>query len=182
MRGTEGFLAALEQTQPLPRLTCPLTGSRLAASLMWAQGSCELPTAKPRMRGPNYPAPRRLNDRSAVLTEFETISLSPNGQITNRPDFRASSPLRWHLTAAHSSPRKWYRQRPLLTICAVFVIFLATSDLDKSRGTTSTAGSQDAVWRQQPLGNVTPTPTPVTFDEAKIAAILRSCAKINARK
>ena len=48
--GTKRFLAALEQTPPLPRLSCPLTGSRLAASLMWAQGSCELPTAKPRTR------------------------------------------------------------------------------------------------------------------------------------
>ena len=48
--GTKRFLAALEQAQPLPRLSCPLTGSRLAASLMWAQGSCELPTAKPRTR------------------------------------------------------------------------------------------------------------------------------------
>jgi hypothetical protein len=48
--GTKRFLAALEQTQALPRLSCPLTGSRLTASLMWAQGSCELPTAKPRTR------------------------------------------------------------------------------------------------------------------------------------
>jgi hypothetical protein len=48
--GTKRFLAALEQAQPLPRLSCPLTGVRLAASLMWAQGSCELPTAKPRTR------------------------------------------------------------------------------------------------------------------------------------
>ena len=48
--GTKGFLAALEQTEPLPGPTCPLTGSWLAASLMWAQGSCELPTAKPRTR------------------------------------------------------------------------------------------------------------------------------------
>ena len=47
---TERFLAALEQAQPLPRLTCPLTGSRLAAFLMWAQGRCKLPMAKPRMR------------------------------------------------------------------------------------------------------------------------------------
>ena len=48
--GTKRFLAALEQTRSLPRLSCPLTGSWLAASLMWAQGSCELPTAKPRTR------------------------------------------------------------------------------------------------------------------------------------
>jgi hypothetical protein len=48
--GTKRFLAALEQAQPLPRLSCPLTGARLAAFLMRAQGSCELPTAKPRTR------------------------------------------------------------------------------------------------------------------------------------
>jgi hypothetical protein len=34
--GTKGLLTVFEQTQPLPRLTCPLTGSRLAASLVWA--------------------------------------------------------------------------------------------------------------------------------------------------
>lgn len=50
MGGMEWLLASLEQAQSLSRLSCPLTGSRLATSLMWAQGSCELPTAKPRMR------------------------------------------------------------------------------------------------------------------------------------
>ena len=50
MCGVKGFLAALEQTVSLPRLTCPLTGISLVASLMWAQGSCELPTAKSRTR------------------------------------------------------------------------------------------------------------------------------------
>src|SRR4051794_31074694 len=50
--GAEEFLAPLEQTPPLSRPTSPLTGPRLAASLMWPQGSCELPTAKPRARSP----------------------------------------------------------------------------------------------------------------------------------
>jgi len=48
--GMKVFLASLEQAWPLPRPTCPLTGPNLAASWMWAQGSCELPTAKPRTR------------------------------------------------------------------------------------------------------------------------------------
>ena len=46
----EGLLTSLEETPSLPRPTCPLTGPGLAASLTWAQGSCELPTAKPRTR------------------------------------------------------------------------------------------------------------------------------------
>jgi len=113
--GKEVSLAALEQTQPLPRLSCPLTGSRLAASLMWAQGSCELPTAKPRTRGPICPAPRRPNDLSALLTDSDPPAYGRMVRCTTRQTCRTSSPLRWHLTAAHSSPRKWYRQKPLLT-------------------------------------------------------------------
>jgi hypothetical protein len=46
----KGLLASLEQTRSLTRPASPLTGPRLAASWYWAQGSCELPTAKPRMR------------------------------------------------------------------------------------------------------------------------------------
>jgi hypothetical protein len=56
----EGFLAPLEQTPSLSGPTSPLTGSRCAASLGWAQGSGELPTAKPRVRSLLHPAPRRL--------------------------------------------------------------------------------------------------------------------------
>ncbi len=48
--GTKVLLASLEEAGSLPRPTCPLTGPSLAACLMWAQGSCELPTAKPRTR------------------------------------------------------------------------------------------------------------------------------------
>src|SRR4051812_26160114 len=48
--GLKELLAPLEQTPSLSRPTSPLTGSKIAASWMWAQGSGELPTAKPRMR------------------------------------------------------------------------------------------------------------------------------------
>ena len=114
--GKKVFLAALEQTQPLPRLTCcPLTGSRLTASLMWAQGSCELPTAKPRTRGPTCPAPRRPNNRSALLTEVAPPAYGRMVRRTIGQRCRASSPLPRHHTAANPSPRKSYRQRPLLT-------------------------------------------------------------------
>src|SRR5579859_1266215 len=61
MGRSKGLLASLEQTPPLSRPTSPLTEPRLAASLKWAQGSCELPTAKPWVRSPYYSAPRRLD-------------------------------------------------------------------------------------------------------------------------
>lgn len=48
--GSKGFLAPLEQTTSLSRLMSPLTRPRFVASLVRAQGSCELPTAKPRTR------------------------------------------------------------------------------------------------------------------------------------
>jgi hypothetical protein len=57
---SEGPLAPLEETPPLSRPTRPLTGSSWAANLKWAQGSSELPTAKPRTRSPLRSAPRRL--------------------------------------------------------------------------------------------------------------------------
>jgi hypothetical protein len=52
MGGMKRLLTSLEQTRSLTRPTSPLTGARFAASWCWAQGSCELPTAKPRMRSP----------------------------------------------------------------------------------------------------------------------------------
>ena len=59
--GSEGLLAPLEQTTSLSRPTSPLTGLTFAASWIQAQGSCELPTAKPRTRSPLCSAPRRLS-------------------------------------------------------------------------------------------------------------------------
>src|SRR6185312_14367105 len=38
----------------------PLTGPVMAANVAWAQGSSELPTARPRARSPLHSAPRRL--------------------------------------------------------------------------------------------------------------------------
>ncbi len=70
MCGLKGFLAALEQTVSLPRLTCPLTGTSLVASLMWAQGSCELPTAKPRTR-------RSLPPLRGALLDHDPLSVAP---------------------------------------------------------------------------------------------------------
>jgi hypothetical protein len=55
MGRVKGLLASLQQTLSLPRPMCPLTGPFGAASWMWAQGSCELPTAKPRTRSPIAP-------------------------------------------------------------------------------------------------------------------------------
>jgi hypothetical protein len=63
MGGMKRLLASLEKTPSPPRPTSPLTGRRFAASWCWAQGSCELPTAKPRMRSPylRSEAPSRIN-------------------------------------------------------------------------------------------------------------------------
>jgi hypothetical protein len=58
--GSKGLLAPLEETAPLSRPTSPLTGAGRAASVEWAQGSGELPAAKPRVRSPLASAPRRL--------------------------------------------------------------------------------------------------------------------------
>jgi hypothetical protein len=52
MGGMKGLLASLEETPSLPRPTRPLTGPGIAASWCRAQGSGELPTAKPRARSP----------------------------------------------------------------------------------------------------------------------------------
>ena len=68
MGGSKRLLASFEQTRSLTRPTSPLTGTRLAASWYWAQGSCELPTAKPRMRSPYAP-----------LRGASSIQLSPRG-------------------------------------------------------------------------------------------------------
>jgi hypothetical protein len=52
---------------------------------MWAQGGCELPTAKPRVRSPLCSAPRRL------LSIVEPSWLIPSLQIRDdRPVFQAA--------------------------------------------------------------------------------------------
>jgi hypothetical protein len=112
MGGSKAFLAPLEQTPPLSRPTSPLTAPRFAASLEWAQGSCELPTAKPRVRSPSYSAPRRL-----YLPPRPSWSIHPS---TVNAISRASkhltgchSPKRIHFGLVPGSPKKWYPPRPL---------------------------------------------------------------------
>ena len=60
MGRSEDLLAPFEQTPPLSRPTRPLTSPRFVASWIRAQGSGELPAAKPRARSPLCSAPRRL--------------------------------------------------------------------------------------------------------------------------
>ena len=82
--GMKGLLATLEQTMPLPRLTStssPLTGSSFAASLMWAQGSCELPTAKPRTR-------RSLAPLRGAFLDQDALVVTPLSKL--RPSSRVS--------------------------------------------------------------------------------------------
>ena len=74
--GMEGLLTSLEQTASLARPTSPLTGGRFAASWCWAQGSCELPTAKPRTRSPSTSAPRRLLGSTRPSWEYATFQLT----------------------------------------------------------------------------------------------------------
>ncbi len=102
--GLKGILAALEQTAPLPGLTCPLTGTSLVASLMWAQGSCELPTAKPRTRRSLAPLRGAFLDHDLPLGRPLPSNLRPSGRdskqgawvpVNCNPRMTASSPVRW---------------------------------------------------------------------------------------
>jgi hypothetical protein len=104
----EGLLTSLEETPSLPRPTCPLTGSSLAASLMWAQGSCELPTAKPRTRSSLPPL------RGAFLDHAPLIGRPlPSKLTTIRPRFQATrvgtrrlKPTNYSLVRC--SLKRWY--------------------------------------------------------------------------
>ena len=85
MGGTKVLLASLEQTRSLPRPTCPLTGPSLAASLMWAQGSCELPTAKPRTRRSLPPLRGAFLDHDLPIGRplpSKSTTISPRVQAT----------------------------------------------------------------------------------------------------
>ena len=114
--GTKGFLAALEQTEPLPGPTCPLTGSRLAASLMWAQGSCELPTAKPRtrrllLRSEAPYLPTLVCTESPIQTTIAQIGFQGKRRDTKQlPTTNSSLVPTWLL--------KWYPHRLLPTLSA----------------------------------------------------------------
>jgi hypothetical protein len=65
--GPKPLLTPLEKTTPVTRPTGPLTGSRFAATWFWAQGSCELPTAKPRRRSPSLRSEVPLAINSALV-------------------------------------------------------------------------------------------------------------------
>ena len=84
--GTKGLLAAFEQTRSLPRPTSPLTGTRNAASWWWAQGSCELPTAKPRTRSPDLrsEAPSLINSALRGVRHSH-LKADPPGFQANPP-------------------------------------------------------------------------------------------------
>jgi hypothetical protein len=83
--GMKILLASLEQAWPLPRPTCPLTGPNLAASWMWAQGSCELPAAKPRTRSFLPPLRGALLDHHPLLR-----SVAPCQPVYNHQPARPS--------------------------------------------------------------------------------------------
>ena len=78
MCGVKRLFATLEQTMSLPRLTCPLTGTSLVASLTWAQGSCELPAAKPRTRRSLPPLRGAFLDHDIPRCRFPLSNLRPS--------------------------------------------------------------------------------------------------------
>ena len=92
MGGTKVLLASLEEAWSLPRPTCPLTGPSLAACLMWAQGSCELPTAKPRTRSFLPPLRGAFLDHAFLLVAPRHPSLRPSAQAS-KPHGWGTSPL-----------------------------------------------------------------------------------------
>jgi hypothetical protein len=114
MGGAEELFAPLEQTAPPSRPTSPLTDPGLVASLEWAQGSCELPTAKSRVRSPYYSAPRRLylSARPSWSIRHSTVRpiRPPTKHLTG-----SHSPKRTHFGPVPSSPTNWYPPRPLPT-------------------------------------------------------------------
>ena len=85
--GIKGLLTSLEKTPSLTRPTSPLTGPKFAASWCWAQGSCELPTAKPRMRSPylRSEAPSLINS-ALVGVRHSHLKADPLGFQANPPD------------------------------------------------------------------------------------------------
>jgi hypothetical protein len=83
-------LAPLEQTPPRPGPTSPLTGTKGAASVEWAQGSGELPTAKPRVRSRLHSAPRHLF--SSDWPSWPTPSPYPTADPPAIQQARATSP------------------------------------------------------------------------------------------
>ena len=115
MGWSERLLASFEETESLPRPASPLTGSRLWASWSWAQGSCELPTAKPRTRSPSYSAPRRLIKSKRPSWPRLHLRIRPHAGKAKPP---ASSTGWLKPIACKVVPKwlkKWYRDSLSLT-------------------------------------------------------------------
>src|SRR5208337_3686763 len=84
-----------EEALSWSRPTCPLTGPRLAASLMWAQGSCEFPKAKP--------GTRRFLARSGASFLITTLYCSPPAiQVHDHNDAFPSHTGGYQPTETHS--------------------------------------------------------------------------------
>jgi hypothetical protein len=112
--GSEGLLASLEETAPPSGPARPLTGPGIAASWSRAQGSCELPAAKPRMRSPDLRSGAFL-ESTRPSWEYVTPQLRParRGFQVTRPG--TTRPKRGHFGLVPPSPKKWCPRRPLLT-------------------------------------------------------------------
>jgi hypothetical protein len=85
--GIEGLLTSLEKTRSRTRPTSPLTCARFAASWCWTQGSCELPTVKPRMRSPYLRSEATsLINSSLMGVHHSHLNADPRGFQANLPD------------------------------------------------------------------------------------------------
>jgi hypothetical protein len=69
----KGFFTPFQETLSLARPRSPLTGPSRAASWRWAQGSCELPTAKPRTWSSLLRSEAPLFRRSAFVARHHRI-------------------------------------------------------------------------------------------------------------
>ena len=113
--GSKELLAPFEQTPPLSRPTSPLTGSRQAASLEWAQGSANFP--RPSLGcGVLYAPPRGASDHPlGPRDRFTPPTVKPIRPASKVPPVGATSLKPAGFDLARASPKEWYPARPLLT-------------------------------------------------------------------
>ena len=129
--GTKRLPASLEEAWSWSRPTsAPLTGPRLAASLMWAQGSCELPTAKPRTR-------RSLRPLGGAFLDHDPLLVVPC-HPSLRPSARASASR----TTGYQ-PTETHRLQSGPQLTGRVVPSVAVTDIRRVSQTNSTNGATE---------------------------------------
>jgi hypothetical protein len=117
-----------------------LTGSRLTASLMWAQGSCELPTAKPRMRRLSAPLRGALLVYPHTRPPFQTTNAQAGFQAT-RLDTNQLQTIDNSLVA--NRLLRWYPRALLPTSVQDTLRWLTGSEAEQGGGVRSGPREQD---------------------------------------